>query len=112
MQTLPLLELDGRSHLNNYDLGYQFLDYLLLFFDPKKFLTRRLYQYYVMLHRPGSKPILSVDNKYPVPNRCNIMQHIQVQLSQKRKIYCEFFFTFPKFRLYFEHFQKKDDLHS
>ena len=55
---------------------------------------------------------LSVDKKYPAPNRCNIMQHIQVQLSQKGKIFCEFFFTFPKFRLYFEHFQKKDDLHS
>ena len=55
---------------------------------------------------------LSVDNKYPVPNRCSIMQHIQVQLSQKRKIFCEFFFTFPKFRLYFKHFQKKDDFHN
>ena len=51
----------------------------------------------------------SADNKYPVPNRCNILQHIQVQLSQKRKIFCQFFFTFSKFRSNFQHFQKKDD---
>ena len=34
---------------------------------------------------------LCADNKYAVPNRCNILQHIQVQLSQKRQIFCEFF---------------------
>ena len=30
-----------------------------------------------------------------------------MHLSQKRKIFCEFFFTFSKFRVNFEHFQKK-----
>ena len=30
-----------------------------------------------------------------------------MQLSQKQKIFCQFFFTFCKFRFNFEHFQKK-----
>ena len=30
-----------------------------------------------------------------------------MKLSQKRKIFSEFFFAFSKFRLYFEDFQKK-----
>ena len=35
-----------------------------------------------------------------------------MHLSQKRKIFCGFFFSFSKFRFNFEHFQKKDDAHS
>ena len=30
-----------------------------------------------------------------------------MQLSQKRKIFSQFFFAFSKFRFNFEHFQKK-----
>ena len=35
-----------------------------------------------------------------------------MELSQKRKIICNFFFAFSEFRSNFENFQKKDDPHS
>ena len=35
-----------------------------------------------------------------------------MQLSQKQKPFSEFFSTFLKSRLSFEHIQKKDDTHS
>ena len=35
-----------------------------------------------------------------------------MQLSQKRKIFSEFFFAFSKFKLNFEYFLKKDEPHS
>ena len=34
-----------------------------------------------------------------------------MQLSQKQKIFSDFFFTFSKFKLNFEYFQKKGDRH-
>ena len=40
------------------------------------------------------------------------MQTIQMPLSQKQNIFPEFFSSFFKFALNFEHFQKKDDPHS
>ena len=40
------------------------------------------------------------------------MQPIHMQLSQKLKTFSEFFPSFSKSRLHFEHFQKKDDAHS
>ena len=35
-----------------------------------------------------------------------------MKLSLKQKTLSEFFFSFWKFRINFEHFQKKDDSHS
>ena len=35
-----------------------------------------------------------------------------MQLSQKQKTFSEFFAEFLKFRLNFEHFDRKDDPHS
>ena len=35
-----------------------------------------------------------------------------MQLSQNQKAFVNFFFAFSKSTLNFEHFQKKDDLHS
>ena len=56
---------------------------------------------------------LSADDKYYLLKRGNLLQHFQIQLSRKRNILSQFFFfEFPKFRFNFEHFQKKDDLHS
>ena len=55
---------------------------------------------------------LTSDDKYSLLNRGKLLQHFQMQLSQKRKIFSEFFFTFSKFKFNFEHFQKKDDPHS
>ena len=55
---------------------------------------------------------LTADDKCSLLNRGNLLQHFQMHLPEKRKIFCEFFFTFSKFRVNFEHFQKKDDPHS
>ena len=55
---------------------------------------------------------LAADEKYPVPNRDNLMRGIQIQLSQKQKSFSEFIVEFLKFRLNFEDFEKKDDSHS
>ena len=52
------------------------------------------------------------DDKYSVLNRGNLLQRFQMQLSQKRRTFPEFFFAFSKFRFNFEHFEKKDDAHS
>ena len=54
---------------------------------------------------------LAADEKYPVPNRDNLTMLIQMQLSQKQKIFCEFCVEFLKSSLNFKWFQKKDDPH-
>ena len=54
----------------------------------------------------------TADYKYSFPNRDNLMQPIQILLSQKRKHHSRFFFAFFKSTLNFEDFQKKDDPHS
>ena len=52
---------------------------------------------------------LTADGMTSLLNRGNLLQHFQMQLSQKRKIFSEFFFfAFSKFRFNFEHFAKKD----
>ena len=55
---------------------------------------------------------MSAVDKCSLPKRDNLMQHIQIQLSQKRKTFSGFFNVFSKSRLSFEYFQKKDDAHS
>ena len=40
------------------------------------------------------------------------MHTIQTHLSQKEKIFSEFFSAFFEFSLNFEHSQKKEDVHS
>ena len=40
------------------------------------------------------------------------MQPILNKLSQKQKTFPRYFCAFSKFKLNFEHFQKKDDPHS
>ena len=52
-----------------------------------------------------------VDN-CSLPNRDNLMQAINMQLSQKLKTFSGFFNVLSKSRLSFEYFQKKDDAHS
>ena len=53
----------------------------------------------------------SVD-KSSLPIRDNLMQPIQIQLSQKLKTFPSFFNALWKSMLSFEYFQKKDDAHS
>ena len=55
---------------------------------------------------------LSAVDKYSVPNRDNLTQPIQMQLSQKQKIFSELFFRFLKSLLNFKHMPKKADPHS
>ena len=55
---------------------------------------------------------LTDDEKFSLLYRENLMQPIQILLSEKPKIFSEFFSTFLKSTLNFEHFQKKDDPHS
>ena len=55
---------------------------------------------------------MSAVDQCSLPNRDNIMQPNLMQLSQTRKTFSEFFLAFSKSRLYFDHFQKKDDAHS
>ena len=55
---------------------------------------------------------LTADDKYSLLNRGNLLQHFQMHLYEKRKIFSEFSFTFSKCRVNFEHFQRKYDPHS
>ena len=55
---------------------------------------------------------MSAVDKCSLPNRDNLMQPIDMQLSQKLKTFSRFFPAFSKSSLNFEHFQKKDDAHS
>ena len=55
---------------------------------------------------------LTPDDKYSLLNRGNLLQHFKIHLYQKRKTFSWCFFSFSKFRVSFEDFQKKDDPHS
>ena len=54
----------------------------------------------------------TVNDKHYLLNRHNLTQPIQIELSQKQKIFSEFFFAFLKSLLNFRHLLKKDDPHS
>ena len=51
--------------------------------------------------------ILNTDGKYSLLNSDNLRQPIEMQLSQKQKIFSEFVSAVLKVRLDFEDFQKK-----
>ena len=55
---------------------------------------------------------LTADGKPYLLNRDNLTEPVEMQLSQKQKIFQEFFFSFSKSILNFKHFLKKDDPHS
>ena len=55
---------------------------------------------------------LTDDEKYSLLYRENFTQQIEMLVSQKRKLFSQFFSAFLKSILNFEHFQKKDDPHS
>ena len=55
---------------------------------------------------------LTSDGKYPVQGCENLQLPIQMQLSEKRKTFSEFFFPFLDTTSNFEHFERKDDRHS
>ena len=53
---------------------------------------------------------LSEDDKYCLLYNDNLLQPIQILLSQKQKTFSEFFSAFLKSTLNFEHFEKKINL--
>ena len=53
---------------------------------------------------------LSEDDKYCLLYKDNLLQPIQILLSQKQKTFSQFFAAFLKSTLNFEHFQKKTKL--
>ena len=55
---------------------------------------------------------LTDDEKYSLLYRENFTQPIEMVVSQKRKLFSQFFSAFLKSILNFEHFQNKDDPHS
>ena len=55
---------------------------------------------------------LTDDGKCSLLYRNNLMQPIQILLSQKQKTFSKFFSAFLKSTLNFEHSGKKDDPHS
>ena len=55
---------------------------------------------------------LTADGKYPVQGCENLQLPIQMQLSEKRKTFSEFFVPFLESTSNFKHFEKKDDRHS
>ena len=55
---------------------------------------------------------LTDDGKYSLLYRDNLMQQIQILLSQKPKTFSKLSSEILKPTLNFEHFQKKDDSHS
>ena len=55
---------------------------------------------------------MSADGKYSLLNTDNSTQAIQRKLSQRQKIFSQFFSAFLKSILNFEHFEKKDDPHT
>ena len=54
---------------------------------------------------------LAADEKNPILNTDKLTIPIQIQLSQKHKIFCHYFTGFLKSRLNFDHFDKKYDPH-
>ena len=50
---------------------------------------------------------LSEDDKYCLLYKDNLLQPLQILLSQKQKTFSQFFSAFLKSTLNFEHFQKK-----
>ena len=53
---------------------------------------------------------LTDDDKYSLLYNDNVLQPIQILLSQKQKTFSEFFSPFLKSTLNFEHFEKKINL--
>ena len=54
----------------------------------------------------------TVDEKHYLVSRDNLRETIKIELSQKQKTFCEFFFAFLKSILNFKHFPKKHHPHS
>ena len=54
---------------------------------------------------------LAAHAKYPVQDWNNLQPPIQMQLSEKRKTFSQFFVPFLEYTSNFKRFEKKDDFH-
>ena len=52
---------------------------------------------------------LTVNDKHYLLNRDNLTEPVQMQLSEKQKLFLDFFFAFLKSILNFKHLPTKDD---
>ena len=55
---------------------------------------------------------LAADKQFSLLNRDNLMEPVQIILSEKKKACSQFFFGFSKFRLNFEYIPKIDNPYS
>ena len=55
---------------------------------------------------------LNADDKYSLLDRDNLMEPVEILLSEKQKSFWQLFCAFLKFRLNFEHFPKIDNPYS
>ena len=55
---------------------------------------------------------LTAEGNYPIQDWENFQLPIQMQLSETRKIFFQFFVSFTEYTSNFKHLQKKDDRHS
>ena len=55
---------------------------------------------------------LTADDKHYLLNRDNLVQRIQMNLSQKQRTFSAFFFAFLMSLLNFKHLPKNEDSHS
>ena len=55
---------------------------------------------------------MPADGKYPAECYENLRVPIQIQLSEKRKLFSQFFVQFLESTSNFKHFENKDDGHS
>ena len=55
---------------------------------------------------------MGADGKYSLLDRDNLMERIQMLLSQKQKTFSPFFSSFLESSFNLEHFLKKDDPHN
>ena len=67
-----------------------------------------------MIHNIGRLFVntLTVNDKHYLLNSDNLTRTTQIQLSQKQKIFSEFFFAFLIPLLNFKHLPQKDEPHS
>ena len=55
---------------------------------------------------------LTADDMHYLLNRDNLSQEIQLQFSQKQKLFSYIFFAFLKSKLNFKHFSERDEPHN
>ena len=106
----PFSKDPARSNMVNWPKHCSQLDHSpsTIFIDPfvgnsgLKSLSEGYGKIFGLLVNP-----FTAGDKYSLLNWGNLLQHFQMSLFQKRKVFSKFFFAFSKFKFNFEHFLKK-----